>query len=192
MATRYIVNNVTGQTINGETIQRPYKVYTALLTQNGSSSVTTVSDQPIVIGTTYQITFNNGTGDFLNVGAPNNELGTYFVATGTTPTAWGGAELEYNTAAPVVTVLENTIGYVWFVFGTDGVYYVRNIDEWNQNKLWYSSSGIGNTGAININPGRLAMSIEANEILIVTYNNDISQAINGQLINTPIEIRVYN
>ena len=89
-------------------------------------------------------------------------------------------------------MLENTIGYVWFVFGTDGVYYVRNIDEWNQNKLWYSSSGIGNTGAININPGRLAMSIEANEILIVTYNNDISQAINGQLINTPIEIRVYN
>ena len=64
MATRYIVNNVTGQTINGETIQRPYKVYTALLTQNGSSSVTTVSDQPKVIGTTYQITFNNGTGDF--------------------------------------------------------------------------------------------------------------------------------
>lgn len=32
--TKYIVNNQAGQTINGEPVQRPYKVYTALL--NGS------------------------------------------------------------------------------------------------------------------------------------------------------------
>lgn len=35
--TKYIVNNVSGQTINGESVQRPYKVYTALLTQEGTN-----------------------------------------------------------------------------------------------------------------------------------------------------------
>lgn len=42
MSTKYIVNNVTGQTINGETFQRPYKVYTALLTQTGTDAPTAI------------------------------------------------------------------------------------------------------------------------------------------------------
>jgi hypothetical protein len=191
MATKYIVNNVSGQTINGQQLQ-PYKVYTALLTQNGSSSYTTVSDQPIVIGTTYQITFNNGSGDFLNVGAPNNEIGTYFVATGTTPTAWGGAELEYNTASPTVKVLENTIGYIWYEFLNNGVYSAKIDGGWDSNKSWYGIPGVGNSGTININPGNTKISFENSDLLIVTYNNDYSETVNQQLVNTPIEIRVYN
>jgi hypothetical protein len=36
MSTKYIVDNVSGQTINGVSILRPYKVYTALITQSGA------------------------------------------------------------------------------------------------------------------------------------------------------------
>ena len=36
MSTKYIVDNVSGQTINGVSILRPYKVYTALITQSGT------------------------------------------------------------------------------------------------------------------------------------------------------------
>jgi hypothetical protein len=36
MSTKYIVNNLSGQTINGQQLQ-PYKVYTALLTQSGEN-----------------------------------------------------------------------------------------------------------------------------------------------------------
>ena len=36
--TKYIVNNVTGQTINGESILPTYKVYTAILSQNGTGA----------------------------------------------------------------------------------------------------------------------------------------------------------
>ena len=34
MITKYIVNNLSGQTINGEAILNPYKVYTATITYN--------------------------------------------------------------------------------------------------------------------------------------------------------------
>ena len=54
MATKYIVNNVSGQTIDGnltingdvvitgDTNIRPYKVYTALLTQTGETAPTSI------------------------------------------------------------------------------------------------------------------------------------------------------
>ena len=68
----------------------PYKVYTALLTQAGSASqVILPHGDPLTIGVTYLISFNDGSGDFTNVGAPNNNTGTLFVATGVTPTSWG-------------------------------------------------------------------------------------------------------
>jgi hypothetical protein len=38
--TKYIVNNSPDQTINGEPILKPYKVYTALVTQSGTASPT--------------------------------------------------------------------------------------------------------------------------------------------------------
>ena len=69
-------------------------------TLNGSRSpfdLTTVIGWPIFVF------------DFTNVGAPNNSNGTSFVATATTPTAWGGGVLSYDVGAPVVTILENTI-----------------------------------------------------------------------------------
>ena len=73
--TKYIVNNQAGQTINGEPVQRPYKVYTALLTQSGGSGTSSLNDEPLTIGVTYLITDLGGSGwDFTNVGAPNIPL----------------------------------------------------------------------------------------------------------------------
>ena len=63
-----------------------YKVYTALVTQSGDSQPNGIGVGDLTIGVSYQIVDNAGSGwDFTNVGAPNNDLGTYFVATGTTP-----------------------------------------------------------------------------------------------------------
>ena len=195
MATKYIVNNVTGQTINGESILPKYKVYTALLTQSGGDDVQVINSGDLTIGVTYKINVASNDGDFTNVGAPNNDGGTYFVATGTTPNSWGTiGELKYNTGAPVVTVLENTIGNIWFTYGANGLYLIFNSDGWDRDKLWYGVSGLGDSGQININPGRVIMSIEGGnpDFLISTYNNDYTSVINDQLKNTPIEIRVYN
>jgi hypothetical protein len=102
-----------------------YKVYTALLTQNGGSnpiSANYLNLLPLIIGQTYYISDNSGGADFISVGAPNNDIGTYFVATGTTPDNWGNGELTYNEGCPVVTVLENTIGNLYFAYKNPGDY----------------------------------------------------------------------
>ena len=97
---------------------RPYKVFTALLTQNGEDAGGVLIDSPLIIGVTYQIkTGSTGEFDFTNVGAPNNNIDTYFIATGTTPNDWGSAALNYDEGAPVATVLENTIGNIYFEYG---------------------------------------------------------------------------
>ena len=102
----------------------PYKVYTALLTQSGGNSDQYTSNGNLILGVTYTITINDDNlANWTNVGAPNNNIGTSFVATGTTPISWGSnSELEYNTGAPVVTVLENTIGNIWFSYEGEGYY----------------------------------------------------------------------
>ena len=179
-------------TTTAGTVGSSYKVYTALLTQSGGNKFQSISSGPLTIGVTYQIISQGANDDFTNVGAPNNNLGTYFVATGTTPNYFDGGELEYNIGAPVATVLENTIGNIWFEILYDGAYLIKSVEGWDETKLWYGTSGIGNSGGISINPGRVTMSIEGADFFIVCYNNDCSAVVNGQLINTPIEIRVYN
>lgn len=173
-----------------------YKVYTALLTQSGGDSANAVIDLPLVIGITYEIIDNDGdTADFTNVGAPNNTVGTFFLATGTTPNSWGVnllGQLEYNDGAPVATVLENTIGNIWFVFNGDGVYQINVTNGWNSANTWYGTSGVGDVGVLNVNPGNTTMSLGNNNLTIVCFNNDYTVTINNQLFNTPIEIRVYN
>jgi len=105
----------TGITFPDNTIQttadsRPYKVYTALLTQTGTSSVQSISTGDLTVGVTYTIGIGSFF-DFTNVGAPDNNTGTIFVATATTPTSWGSVSLTYDTGAPITTVLENTLDY---------------------------------------------------------------------------------
>ena len=191
MTTKYIVNNVSGQTINGQQLQ-PYKVYTALLTQSGGNDPLNLlsQDSPsLTIGVTYEITDDGGSGwDFTNVGAPNNDLGTYFVATGTTPADWGtNGMLQYNTGAPVVTVLENTIGNVWFTYEAVGNYNASSTGAFTSNKTF---ALIQNT-SMGINADySLDNSSSENSVSFTTFNDGTLD--NGMLLSTPIEIRVYN
>jgi len=169
-----------------------YKVYTALLTQSGGDGpLGNCSDdpQPLVIGVTYQIFSNDGTADFTNVGAPNNNIGTYFVATGTTPNNWGTPGdvcLDYNTGAPVVTVLENTIGNIWYTYIGLGDYFI------NSNGLFINEKTFALIGTTGFSTG--AGDSGAAIMLTNPPNNVEVTALNGDdaLASTPIEIRVYN
>lgn len=101
---------------------RPYKVYTAQLTQGGGDDPLDIDSGLLTIGVTYMINNPSIESDFTNVGAPNNLSGTYFVATGTTPNNWGTGTniLTYNTGAPVANVVENTTGLNLY-YGYNGV-----------------------------------------------------------------------
>ena len=163
-----------------------YKVYTALLTQSGDGNPESIRNSPLVIGRTYMIDSDgvpSGVWDFTNVGAPNNNIGTYFVATGTTPTSWGGPSivLVYTNGAPVVTVLENTIGNITFSYYDVGDYFANL-----PNGFPYDKTTVFMQGQSFI---QVANNIDFIEI-VARDSNGIAQ--NDLLQNTPIEIRVYN
>ena len=165
-----------------------YAVYTALLTQSGEGNPYTVTEinGDLSIGVTYKIEDQGGSGwDFTNVGAPNNNLETYFVATGTTPNSWGiDGALRANSADPVVTVLENTIGNIWFTYIEPGFYRI-NIPQFDMLKTYYSRGGMGNATQVNLSSQIEILSNSDSESLQV---NTLSDNI---LNNTPIEIRIY-
>jgi hypothetical protein len=168
----------------------PYKVYTALLTQSGGDEFIGISSGELTIGVTYEINLDNS-GDFTNVGAPNNNQGTYFVATGTNPNSWGTNSLKYNTGAPVVTVLENTIGNVYWSYGIAGGY-TGTIDEdlvTEGKQVVFSPTVAISTSDNSYFVG--IQNIPVDGIVVITITNG-TDYMNGGLENFPIEIRVYN
>lgn len=179
-----------------------YKVYTALLTQSGADSPDGVGSGLITIGVTYQITASESTTDFTNVGAPNNEIGTWFIATGDTPNNWLGGTLYYNTGAPVVTVLENTIGNIWFTYNGVGQYFINGGNFFTLGKTIYPNPN-GNVNmqtsvgvATSCTYANISDEGETNYLIVSTINVDITNNNatfeDGLLSNTLIEIRVYN
>lgn len=167
----------------------PYKVFTALLTQSGGDDYLSQSSGDLTIGVTYQIIEGGSSSgiDFTNVGAPNNNFDTYFVATGTTPNSYGGAILGYNTGAPVTTVLENTIGNVWFTYDGVGAYSLNIQNQFDTVKTYYQFSKT--TSAVFIG----ANFEDIGNYKLDIYSRDSSnEGIDSILFNTPIEIRVYN
>ena len=164
-----------------------YKVYTALLTQSGNDNPDSITSGLLTIGVTYRII--DAGGDFTNVGSPNNDTDTYFVATGTTPSNWGTASLMFNTGAPVVTVLENTIGNIYWTFNGDGSYFANSDSLFTSLKttVFIGPLSNSNTEGYSMLGGNSDNLIQEIRTLAApaTYSNDL-------LFNTPIEIRVYN
>lgn len=195
MATRYIVDNVTGQTINGEAVQRPYKVYTALLRQSGGDSADTKNSGTTVIGRTYEITNYQAGDDFTNVGAPSNNTGIKFVATGEMPSVWtNSSELSWNYGAPEVTILENTIGNIPWIYNNDGSYYGYLISGFPLNKTYYSvNSRFSDDGGASAYDAFL-FGAPDDAVYLTTWSNGGVPSNNLIWPNQPlsIEIRVYN
>jgi hypothetical protein len=188
--------NFTIQEISDFVGLGPYKVYTALLTQSGGDDVQAIGSddiQPLVIGVTYTIESNVGDADFTNVGASNNDVGTSFVATGTTPNSWGTPGdnvINYNTGAPVVTVLNNTIGYIWFTFNGDGQYSVFSDDLFTLNKT-FITIGSAAEGAVN-GTFNSATPATTSYMYIQSAVTSTITPVNDNLSNTSFEIRIYN
>lgn len=102
--------------------------------------------------------------------------------------------------APTAIELENTIdGTISFTYITTGLYEIVNSNGWDFTKIWYTIGALGNVGENTSNPGRSEIGYESTSLLIYTYSNELQDTINyspipinGQIYNTPIEIRVYN
>lgn len=166
-----------------------YKVFTALLTQSGVSNILNQNSGAVIKGVTYYIDGPGPLADFTNVGAPVNVSGgVYFVAINNEiPNNYDNALLEYNTGAPVVTVLENTIGNIWFTYDSIGVYLIKS------SALFSILTYVDGKGFVNGADENIKYSIctsDENTNVITTTNNVTLD--DSLLYNTPIEIRVYN
>lgn len=173
-----------------------YKVFTALLTETSGNTETFINTGTLTVGVTYTINLESVGMDFTNVGAPLNDVGTSFIATGTTPNSWGVDEglidiLVYYTGAPTAIVLENTIGRVWFGYKSIGTYDLYSDDLFTENKTTtIMSTPIGSQEPTN--PGFYTTSLlNPGNIRIFTFG-PTPVISDDYLYNTFIEIRVYN
>jgi len=187
--------------VNGTEINKngglPYKIYTALLTQSGGDDPQEISSGSLTQGVTYYFTdFNipEEPWDFSNVGGSIYPNTNSFVATNTSdPNSYGSANIGYNTGAPVVTVLENTIGNIWFTYVDIGLYKCLS------NGLFNSSTIVNNIpnqyvlGASTMyNFGGYSLG-ENNQVFISSHENfDPTNDLYGSYGQNTIEIRVYN
>jgi hypothetical protein len=100
---------------------------------------------------------------------------------------------QTGTNSPSDTILENTLGTVLTFNRTSaGVYEIINSDGWDFSKTWFAIPGLGNQGGLSVNPGRVVIGYSGSSLYITCYGNDYVSSIDDQLVNTPIEIRIYN
>lgn len=139
MSTRYIINNLSGQTITGNltvsgnlnvtgtSISNNLATYKALITQTDTITGTTLGNFQggLIIGETYTINNYLAGDDFSNIANVTsgiiNTTGCVFIATGETPTNYNNGSELISSGNLAVTVLENTLGYdidwIFNVFG---------------------------------------------------------------------------
>jgi len=176
-----------------------YKVFTALVTQNGGDDFQEQGFGAVTKGVSYYYDELFEGSDFTNVGGPKYgdlpNSGGYFIATATgVPNNYDGTTIGWSNGAPVVTVLENTIGNVWFRYDDVGVYSIYSDGLFTVGKTmlqgvtFYSSD---NDNLITINTTSDSNSISKIYLNKVSANNSY---IDGYLYSpgVPIEIRVYN
>jgi hypothetical protein len=185
-----ILNQITKLTAVVFALKPKYRVFTALLSQTGASDPQTLSSGAVTKGVTYRIDGGND-GDFSNVGAPSNDDSTSFIAINNeTPNSYGSCALLYDTGAPVVIVLENTIGNIWFEYLNLGEYRVNSNSLFTEDKTAvdidaFSWSNISNYSFIT------------NETLFPENYFNITSTISGSpnddlLVKNRLEIKVYN
>jgi len=167
MATKYIVDNLSGQTITGNltingnitvtgiTNNPSVGIYRALMTQTGPLEGTDIGyfNYSLIIGETYTIVNYVEDADFSNIANVQsgiiNQTGCVFIATGTTPNSWNDGTDLASDGGLIVDVLENTLGYdidwSWAPFGGYGYYIGVNdttgplINSFPKNKVSITS-----------------------------------------------------
>ena len=178
-----LVENFNGG--GGTPVTTP-KMFTALLTQSGTSDSQSLSSGAVTKGVTY--TIDGGDGDFLNVGAPNNDDSTSFIATiNGEPNSYGTCSLLYDLGAPVAIILENTIGNIWFEYSAEGLYLCKSSNLFTLDKTIIDMDAYCQNG----NPASqlIYKDLTDDVFTIGTYKDNFT---NGYLTNNRLEIKVYN
>jgi hypothetical protein len=185
----------------------PYTVFTALVKQEGTGgSVSSLSSGSVQVGVTYRLSGVSNASDFSNVGGPGAGEAvddTYFVAINNeTPLNYGGGLLLYDQGAPTATILENTIGNIWFEYNGEGRYYIKSDSLFTLDKTFINGTPLTGYSVLNnfVEPsggadadrGYFLSQSDALIIELSTMRGFTNFRDDVLLYPTCIEIRVYN
>ena len=165
--------------------------YKFLLSQSGGDDPQTATSGSLTQGATYEIVAFETGDDFTPSGAPNNTVGTKWIANGIAPTWSNGSEIGWNGGAPVLVgeVTPNTLGGgIWFEFYGDGYLDVVSNDLFTPLKtgvLIEPLATISDSGFAQIESKTLS------RIKILTLNS-IAGPTNGMFYETMVSIEVGN
>jgi hypothetical protein len=220
MVTKYIVNNVPGQTINGDiTINGNLSVtgvttgslatYKALLTQLGSQTGTTLNDfnDGLIVGETYTIIDYVSGDSFSNVANVTSGVidttGCEFIATGETPTNWNNGSTLVSSGNLAVTVLENNLGFdiEWVEdFMGSGIYIAVNsitgplYNTFNRNTTFVLGGNVAIPffGPTTIDTFVLPYTVieKDDSILLAVFDFSVPESVSNSLYYFPIEIQI--
>lgn len=220
MTTKYIVNNLTGQTISGNlTIEGTLNVngvttsnlssYKALLTQTGVVIGTNISvfNYSLIVGETYTISNYVASDDFSNVAnvvsGNTNETGCVFIATGNTPSVWNNGSELTSAGNLVVDVLENNLGFdiLWFDDFAPGIYIGFNgVTGPIYNSFDRTKTMVTTQGTIYFNSPPLpfidyysqpaSFSTKDDSVALFVWDSDNLSGVNNLLYYTPVEIKM--
>jgi hypothetical protein len=167
-------------------------VYTGLLTQSGiGSNPDSISSGAVLKGRTYTVDSYNTNTDFSNVGGGtfSNQITSFVATSNDTPADYDGSFLSFDYSAPEVTVLENSIGNIWWTYDSDGLYFVNSNALFLANKTFFTT-GPAYSGDLPAQNTSDYLSNTNSSISILTFYDGFLNA--NRLLNTPFEIRVYN
>jgi len=170
------------------------KQYKFLLSQSGGDDPQTATSGSLTQGVTYEIVAFETGDDFTPSGAPNNTVGTKWIANGTAPTWSEGSEIGFDNA-PIVN---NNFGLndFWLERGEfsgtfTGCYYIKSDGKFTENKVFFPTHH-GFCEWLPDTANKYGLNwIDENTILIVTADNDASY-VDGLLNNTPISFEIFN
>lgn len=141
--TKYIVNNLSGQTIDNQLVI-PYNVFTATI----DSTIVSTDSGLLEIDKRYVIVSLQSGDDFTNVGFPVGVTEGEFIATGTTPTDWSYGTVVYNMTDSelVVNKLQDTIDVavsLEYLSGyTNVITTFRKTNGFPESKFWKNTQAL--------------------------------------------------
>ena len=179
------------------TISSSYKVCSMFLSQAGASNIVTKNSGTLSKGITYTIESNSGGANFMNVGAPNNTVGTSFMANANiAPISYGTGSLSYDMGAPRAEIIENNLGDIIFAYDNTGTYniYSDNLFTLGKTAIISGNEASFNEGGFVKNFLLQCIIDEPGRIILYTTDsaNGSGGYFNSYLSNRFVEIRVYN
>jgi len=207
----YVCTDNTTEDAAWKQIAPKYKVFTALLSQDGvADSTKTVGNSDggplkqvttFSKGATYVIDENPNNTDLSALGAPNSLVGTRFISTLDADLVAYGLDVDvvfsFNQAGIRAQVLDNTIGDVWFTYEGIGVYALRSDNLFTLEKTTTFNSTFYNFATesiVTLSTPSWETNTDGMIKLTAASMGNGPLGLNDGLMGTPVllEVRVYN